>query len=298
MTITPPATADLDGSRAGFSIWIVTPPGYVHSRCFEEVALALSEAFAVLGFAAPVVTDPARVEGTPVVLGANLIGRIAGPTPPRMILYNLEQVHAGSAWFEPAYVELLRRFPVWDYSVRNIRALAERGVAASLCSVGYSPGLTRIPHALMQDIDVAFFGSENPRRIAVLQALQRGGLKVHAAVGVYGAERDALLARSKIVLNLHFHEAQVFEIVRVSYLLANKLCVVSEIGFDRDLEAPFAKGVAFAAYGELVAACRFLLQRPDARRRIAQAGFEAFKAMDQAPRLKAALDALPAAYAN
>jgi hypothetical protein len=149
---------------------------------------------------------------------------------------------------------------------------------------------------MVQDIDVAFFGSENPRRLAVLQALLRAGLKVHAAVGVYGAERDALLSRAKLVLNLHYHEAQVFEIVRVSYLLANRLCVVSEIGFDRDLEAPFARGVAFAPYGELVAACRYLLQRPNARRRIAQDGFEAFQAMPQAPMLRAALASLPGAF--
>jgi hypothetical protein len=80
--------------------------------------------------------------------------------------------------------------------------------------------------------------------------------------------------------------------VRVSYLLANRLCVVSEVGFDRTLEDPFAKGVAFAPYGELVAACRFLVDRPDARRRIAGAGFEAFKAMPQAPMLERALRTL------
>ena len=47
------------------------------------------------------------------------------------------------------------------------------------------------------------------------------------------------IARSKIVLNLHQYDAQVFEIVRVSYLLANRRAVVSERGAnpteDRDL---------------------------------------------------------------
>src|ERR1051325_5883258 len=56
-----------------FSIWIVTTPGYPHSRCFEEVALSLQAAFADLGFDAPVVTDPALVRGRAVVLGANLL---------------------------------------------------------------------------------------------------------------------------------------------------------------------------------------------------------------------------------
>jgi hypothetical protein len=145
---------------------------------------------------------------------------------------------------------------------------------------------------MMQDLDIAFVGSLNPRRSMALEAMQRQGLKVQAAAGVYGTERDALFARAKVVLNLHYHEAQVFEIVRVSYLLANRVCVVSEVGLDQRLEAPFARGVAFAPYGELVAACRYLVQRPDARRRIAGAGYDIFKAMPQAPMLAKALQAL------
>jgi hypothetical protein len=275
-----------------YCIWIVSPPGYLHSRCFEELALSLSEAFAELGFAAPIVTDPGQARGVAIVLGANLLKSWPGPLPERMVLYNLEQVHLGSTWFDQSYLDILSRHPVWDYSALNVTALARLGIEATLCGVGYSPGLTRIPHAFAQDIDVAFVGSLNPRRSQALQAMRNARLNVHAAVGVYGAERDALFARAKMVLNLHYHEAQVFEIVRVSYLLANRLCVVSEVGLDRALEDPFARGVAFAPYGELVAACRFLVQRQDARRRIANAGYEAFRAMPQAPLLKAALDRL------
>jgi hypothetical protein len=273
-----------------YCIWIVTPSGYPHSRCFEELALSLSEAFAELGFAAPVITDPYQARGTAIVLGANLLKSWPGPVPDRMVLYNLEQVHLGSTWFDAAYLDLLKRHQVWDYSALNVAALARLGIHATLCGVGYTSGLTRIPLAFAQDIDVAFVGSLNPRRSQALQAMKNARLNVQAAVGVYGAERDALYARAKVVLNLHYHEAQVFEIVRVSYLLANRICVVSEVGLDQALENPFAKGVAFAPYGELVEACRFLVQRPDARRRIAGAGFEAFKSMPQAPMLKAALE--------
>lgn len=278
--------------QSGYYIWIVTPPGYIHSRCFEETALALSEAFAELGYAAPVLTRPDPALGTAIVLGANLINTLTHSLPAKLVLFNLEQVHPDSPWFEPAYVELLRRHTVWDYSQRNIATLAGLGVKASLCGIGYTDGLTRIPHSMVQDVDVAFVGSDCPRRHAVLAALHGQGFKVHAVAGLYGADRDALYSRAKIVLNLHYHEAQVFEIVRVSYLLANRICVVSEVGLDHNLEDPFARGVAFAYYGELVEACRQLLQRPEARRRYATAGFEAFKAMPQAPRLQAALETL------
>jgi hypothetical protein len=278
--------------KPGFCVWIVSPADYVHSRCFEETALALSEAFGQLGYAAPIVTDPANIKGRAVVLGTNLLKYVPRSLPENLILYNLEQVQLDSPWFDQAHIELLRHYPVWDYSSRNIQALAALGVKASLCGIGYSPALTRIPHSLVQDIDVVFIGSINERRAAVLEALRRRGMKVFAGAGLYGSERDAVFGRAKIVLNLHHYEAQVFEIVRVSYLLANRLCVVSETGLDNELEDPLRNGVAFVNYRDLVAVCHHLLQRPEERRRLANSGFEAFKAQPQAPMLKAALAGL------
>jgi hypothetical protein len=283
----PPASG-----QPGFCVWIVSPADYVHSRGFEETALALSESFGQLGYAAPIVTDPAAIEGCAVVLGTNLLKYIPRPHPENLILYNLEQVQLGSPWFDQAQVELLRHYPVWDYSSRNIQALAALGIKATKCGIGYSPALTRIPHSLVQDIDVAFIGSISERRAVVLEALRRRGMKVFAGAGLYGSERDAVFGRAKIVLNLHHYEAQVFEIVRVSYLLANRLCVVSETGLDHELESPLRNGVAFVNYRELVAVCHHLLQRPEERRRLANAGFDAFKALPQAAMLKAALTSL------
>jgi hypothetical protein len=277
-------------SALPFSIWIVTPPGYLHSRCFEEVALALREAFAALGMDVPVVTEPGAAKGRVIVLGANLLPGISVSLPEDMILYNLEQIQKDSVWLSAQYIDLLRRYPVWDYSARNLAALAALGVTdAALCGIGYMPGLTRIPASAEKNIDVLFVGSTNERRMSVLNALAARGVKVVAAYNCYGAERDALIARSKLVLNLHFYEAQVFEIVRVSYLLANRVCVVSETGFDDTLEGPLKDAVAFAPYGELVAACLRLLADERERAAIAGAGFACFSALSQVPMLRRVL---------
>ena len=278
----------------GYCVWIVSPPGYSHSRCFEEVARALSEAFAELGFNAPVVTKRDQIAGVAVILGANLLAKSGQPPPPGAILYNLEQVQAGTTWMTPDYVRLLQGYAVWDYSARNIEALAGQGVAASLCGIGYTPGLSHIVPAPAQDIDVLFFGSMNPCRRAVLQDLIAKGARVAAVFDVYGAERDALIARSRIVINIHFYEAQVFEIVRVSHLLANWVCVVSESGLDLALEAPFQGGIAFAPYEGLAQACLDLLADPQRRQAVAGAGHDAFRALPQAPMLRAALEAVSA----
>ena len=71
------------------------------------------------------------------------------------------------------------------------------------------------------------------------------------------------------MLNLHYYEAAAFEIVRVSYLLANRRFVVSEHGCDPEEEAPFSKGVVFTDYAGLVNACLTYLTLPAERRRIA-----------------------------
>jgi hypothetical protein len=100
-----------------------------------------------------------------------------------------------------------------------------------------------------------------------------------------------LFARAKIILNVHFYQAKLFEIVRVSYLLANKFCVVSETGLDAELEAPFVGGVAFAGYDRLAETCRRLLADEPGRRAIAEQGFSRMQALSQVDMLKAALSA-------
>ena len=76
----------------------------------------------------------------------------------------------------------------------------------------------------------------------MLNALRGGGFRVEWLLNLYGADRDALLARSKIVINMHQHDAQVFEIVRVSYLLANRRTVVSERGALRLRRSMWSRG--------------------------------------------------------
>jgi hypothetical protein len=170
-------------------------------------------------------------------------------------LYNLEQVYDESPWMTPALLTLFRRRPVWDYSQANIERLAARQVPRlTHVPIRYVPELTRILPA-PEDIDVLFYGIYTTRRHAVLNALRGRGFRVGWLLNRYGADRDALIARSKIVINMHQHDAQVFEIVRVSYLLANRRTVVSERGAHPTEEVDLESGVAFAAYDDLVDRC-------------------------------------------
>ncbi len=274
-----------------FGIWIVRPPGFVHSRAFEEVADALKAGFEALGHSASLVEPPRWDAGRLIVLGGQLIDPgFFDRLPAAAVIFNLEQIFPGSPWLEPHYVELLRRFEVWDYSGRNIEALRRLGIDnCHLCGIGYAPCLTRIPPAV-EDIDVLHYGSMNAHRRSVLAPLAERGVAVRHVFGVFGEERDRLIARSKIVLNLHFYEGRVFEIVRVSYLLANRRFVVCEAGSDQALEEPFKGGVVFAGHDALVDTCLRYLADPEARKRISEQGFQQYSGMRQADMLRSVLN--------
>ena len=281
---------------SGASIWIVTPPGYVHCGAFEEFALALSEGLRELGVAAPIVHR--RPAGETIVLGANLLPALSDRPPRRAILFNLEQLSPGSPWWSERYLDVLRRRPVWDYSARNVALLRSMGIAATLCEVGHADALRRIVPRETRDIDVLFYGSVNDRRRAALLALEDAGLRVVALFGIYGAARDDYIARSRIVLNLHYDEGRLFEVVRVSYLLANGCCVVSETGDDPEAERAYEGAVAFTSYEGIVPTCLALL-RDDARRRALGAnGLALMQSRRQADALRAAIGRMPGGFAG
>ncbi len=271
-------------------VWIVTPEGYTHSRAFDDCATALSEAFADLGGSAPLVRDPHDWQGrAPIVIGPHLLPPQAD-LPPGSILVNFEQVSTGEGWIGEAYLSLLRRFPVLDYSQRNQAALIGKGIShAGLIGIGHSPSLLRIAPAPVKDIDVLFYGSINPRRKRIIDGLQARGLEVVSLFDVYGAERDASIARAKVVLNLHFYDSAIFEVVRVSYLLANGICVLSE-GDEGDPDvAPFRGGLAICSYADLVERCAALVTDEATRTTVANVGQERMMARRQADLLREAM---------
>jgi hypothetical protein len=273
-----------------YSIWVVSPPGYLHSRAFDEIAIGLSSGFARLGFKAPVIRNVKDIAGHAIVLGCNLIPHLGSlALPQNLTLFNLEQIQLDSPWMSPAYLELLRSYPVWDYSYRNIEELKKLGVDnVTHCGIGYEPELTRINQS-EEDIDILLYGSLNDRRKNILEELKRSGLNVMGLFGAYGEERDNYIARSKIILNIHYYQARVFEIVRISYLLANKKFVVSESGQDSDLEKPFAGGIVFSTYTQLAETCIEYLQKEHARKKISERGFNIINERSQSAFLKQAL---------
>lgn len=273
-----------------FAVTIVSPPGYIHSAAFSEVAETIHYGLLSLGHDSVLTTQGALPGRLHIVLGSNLLPDYPLPLAHDAILYNLEQVGTDSIWLHPKLIEIFRRHVLWDYSNANAAALTTLGIrVAHVVPIGYVKELTRIRFAPERDLDILFFGSMNPRRKKIIDRMSAAGLRVHAVFGIYGEARDALIGRAKLLLNMHFYDAKVLEMVRISYLLANRCAVLSEHSSDPLEDNIFAEGVAFAGYEHLVQRACELIDAPDECERLARRGFEIMSARPAADYLRDAL---------
>jgi len=273
-----------------FHITLVRPEGFLHTEAFREVAETLQFGLQSLGHIAQVQENAVDAMATNVLLGAHLLSpEDALMVPPGSILYNLEQL--GGPNLPQHFYELASRLQVWDYCRQNIEKWNSMGCGCPPVRVplGYVPELSRISPSLNQDIDVLFYGSLNDRRARILKALKDAGAKVHATFGVYGKQRDDLIARSKIVLNIHFYDAKIFEIVRVSYLLANSKAVVTECSSNAEMEKGLSDSVLAVPYDSLVDSCLSLLRNHEERRALEAQGFRWFSQQTESAILARAL---------
>lgn len=292
----PAAASAQTGPDRPYAVTVFTPPKLpMMPRLLQEVAEALCYGLRELGLEAVMTWELGPATARRIVLGTGCLpnavplGCSAAPVlGADSILYQLEQFSGPGHLLRSGLVPWLASFPAWDFSQTNLAAQRLAGLTQGRhVPLGYVPQLTRIAER-RQDIDVLFYGHLSARRQRILEALHSRGVKVKYLVGVYGAERDAYIARAKLVLNVHHYSARIFEAARVVYLLANRKCVVSETGRD-PAEREFAAGVAFADYGQLVATCLQLLEAPAERDRLAEAGFQLVCKRPMAAYLGAAL---------
>ncbi len=251
-----------------FQIVLIKPNGFDFVESFREPMEVLQECLVKLGHSARIQTNRIDTDAIPVLFGAHHIDPlILERLPGNSILFNLEQLVSGYPWFSRQYLQTLSRFRVWDYSAKNIDYLHRSGISTSALHVpfGYSPCLTRIAPAAIEDVDVLFFGIQSERRLRILRELGKRGLNVVALNNVWGVQRDEWIARSKIVLNIHHAHNGQFEIVRVLFLLANGKAVVSEALEGDCLDQMLLGRLMVAPYDRLVDACVLLIQSKEQR---------------------------------
>lgn len=187
----------------------------------------------------------------------------------RYIIFQLEQLSTEGGWyaqngrsFEQMRPLFEKALQIWDFAPENIDYLNQRGLVSRLIPPGYHASLERCLPNLKQDIDVLFYGSPGARRFELLEKLDKV-CTVMKCYMVYGSERDQLISRSKIVLNIHFSPVLPHtEQVRLSYLFNNQAFVISE----HCIWQPYGNGLLSYAYDEIISAVLKWLKKPDSER--------------------------------
>ena len=279
---TPDTYGEYLNQAQKFAVVLICPAGYIHSLALLEIAETIHYALVNLGFDSILTDSYESPERKNIILGGHLLTNAPEYIIPKdAIIYNFEQIDPSSPWLESNYLELLKSHEVWDYSKQNINTFEKLGVTnLKHLPLGYVHQLNRIKTSDYQDIDVLFYGSLNGRRSKIIDALKAANLNVVNVFGVYGAERDALISRSKIVLNIHFYDSKIFEIARISYLLSNGVCVVSEIGND-PIELEFKNSLILTEYDDIVSTCVSLINDRKTRKSIAEIGRNYFRQLRQ-----------------
>ena len=189
----------------------------------------------------------------------------------------------GMTWFNDTARVASRCGAVLDISARGTELLRGRGIRAEHMPLGYTPLWDRFASGATRDVDVAFLGGATLRRERILagcasllaghrcRLILSDNSQPNVATSqsfVAGPDKLELLARSRLLLNLHRHSEPYFEWVRVLEAIHCGAAVISEWSHDYEPLVPgehfiSARPEAFAELAE------WLLADEEARRRMA-----------------------------
>lgn len=229
-------------------------------QVFEEVALALQHSLESLGYSCDFSLERAATDRMNILLGAHYMKEVPRGIP--YIVYQLEPLQQqNTVYCERVRQILLHAQDVWDYLPENITFLQTQGIAAKYLPIGYHPKLQLISQDQPKDIDLLFYGWLTPRRVAYFEGFRNRGIKnFQAHCMLFGAQRDALIARSRVVLSIHQHpDLRTLSATRAAYLLNNGCFFISETCASN----PYSSiNLQFGSLDELIAMAQHFAAHP------------------------------------
>ncbi|TWO81635.1 hypothetical protein CBW56_02685 [Denitratisoma oestradiolicum] len=217
-------------------------------------------------------------------MGSQVLERI----PPETILYNLDQITPSSP-IPPSSLWSFRHWRIWDFSPKNQARWNSLGINATIVPIAWHPGLERVPNNQEKDIDVLFYGALNHHREAALNRIAGTGVRLGIYNQVFGRELDTLIARSRLVLNIHYYPTGLLETMRISYLLANGKAVLSERSIRSEIPDIYESAVCWTPYEKLAETCLELVSNSDCLKKLETAGKSSIRSIPIAPFIKQAL---------
>jgi len=261
---------------------IVPDNGFdVHAQVFHEIEASVFFSLQKLGYDVTNSTNDFAPDRKNIVFGMHHcpVDVVRHDIPKDTIIYSLEQMRE-----QPECMRWCRKYrglEVWDYSMRNVEVLQKAGVEnIKHCKIGYVPEISYFERNKPQDrdIDILAYLSPSPRREHIMkQFANNPNINFVHIQCTYGDDRDEYIKRAKLVINLHNHDNQIFEMVRVSHLLQNKVPVLCERNADTDFP-DYMEGTVFTStYNRFVDTAYKLLKKPEELDAQAEKGLEIFK---------------------
>ena len=193
-----------------------------------------------------------------------------------------------TGWFEQNLRWSCYARAVADINPLGVESYRAHGIRAHHLPLGYHELLEHSGEKPAREVDLVFLGSLTSRRERFfarhtdffsqrnchLRFVPLGFAKTELSRSYLpAAQRNALLANSKILLNVHYSDQRYFEWHRMLVGLANGCCIITEncAGY-----APFIPNRHFVMveHDALIDACQYYLDHPDECARIATAGAE------------------------
>lgn len=268
------------------NICIIKPNNYIHSLAYLEIAELLHYSVLELNKSSKIsynfIDINPKVKN--IIFGAHLLNDdMINSIPSNTIIFNTEQIESiNEIWKRRILLLASKGIIFWDYSNHNLDLLLTKlNVKGRLFEIGFQKNLQRIKKNDNKEVDVLFYGSLNNRREKIINSLLKNNVKVKCLFGVYGKERDDWIGKSKIVLNLHYYDSKIFEIVRIFYLLTNAIPIVSEVDENTKLNNNYLKGIKGSNYEDVEKNILSLLENEKERKLIGLNGFNIIKKYPQ-----------------
>lgn len=212
--------------------------------------------------------------------------------PEQYIFYNAEPLRF-SRWGNNAEWRLLmsRATQVWGYSPFDEEYVRSLNLPFRYVPFGYSSFYEDSfrsnigGDAIVEDIDVLFFGHITPRRQQILDAVRATGLTVVTVTyerPLRGAALDRMIARSRIVLSMFAVDdegAQGPDLARLDHLLSNGRFVLHERPPAASSDPDFEANVPTCAREDIAGTCERFARDAGARERAALQSYQWFKSM-------------------
>ena len=153
----------------------------------------------------------------------------------RFILYNFEQITEHNVWMNvKQYLYRMRFFDeIWSYTPSSTKAIREAGYRCEFKPIYYVPSLEFIDRSNPnKEFDLLFVGALSDCRCTQLRNITRQldyEYSVIMGTGLTGPIYHNLLMNSKVMLNIHGMKSVDQECERLTFHVANRVPIISEI---------------------------------------------------------------------